>query len=133
MSAFHRDIIMPAIRLASILRQSTANSHFVFRVASNKTRGKATGVAKTGEPLAAVQERPGRHRCAGCGIEDHVEERKELRGGERWEYRGQYSGCTPGALPRGHDRKDLGEQTARSCRIVEAAAAEGPSERCGGE
>lgn len=36
MSAFHHDITMPAIKLASTMRQSIANYHFVFRVASNK-------------------------------------------------------------------------------------------------
>lgn len=36
MSAFHRDITMPAINLASKMRQSTTKYHFIFRVASNK-------------------------------------------------------------------------------------------------
>lgn len=36
MSAFHRDITMPAVKLASTMRQSTANYHFVFRVSSNR-------------------------------------------------------------------------------------------------
>ena len=36
MSAFHRDVTMPAIKLASTIRQSTANYRFVFRVASRK-------------------------------------------------------------------------------------------------
>lgn len=36
MSAFHRDITIPAINLASTMRQSTANYRFVFRLTSNE-------------------------------------------------------------------------------------------------
>ncbi|CAD6567999.1 MAG: hypothetical protein ASARMPREDX12_001036 [Alectoria sarmentosa] len=48
MSTFDRDIIMPAIRLASTLRQSTANYHFVFRVASNKHEENRPALRKPG-------------------------------------------------------------------------------------
>lgn len=51
MSAFDRDIIMPAIRLAKTLRQSTANYHFVFRVASNKHEEKRPALRKPGNRL----------------------------------------------------------------------------------
>ncbi|KAF6226264.1 hypothetical protein HO133_009130 [Letharia lupina] len=51
MSAFDRDIIMPAIRLASTLRQSTAKYHFVFRVVSNKHEEKPPALQKPGNRL----------------------------------------------------------------------------------
>ena len=34
MAAFHRNIIMPAIRLAKTMRQSTSDYHFIFHVSS---------------------------------------------------------------------------------------------------
>lgn len=51
MSAFHRDITMPAIRLASTLRQSTANYHFVFRVASDLYDERRPALRRPGNRL----------------------------------------------------------------------------------
>ena len=48
MSAFDRDIIMPAVRLASTLRQSTAKYQFVFHVAPNKYEKMRPALRKPG-------------------------------------------------------------------------------------
>ncbi len=125
MSAFDRDIIMPAIRLAKTLRQSTANYHFVFRVASNKHEEKRPALRKPGNRLLLYKSDLEDIDVLDVGSKITLKKGRHLRGGERREHRGQYTGGAPGAVPRERHRKHHGEQTARAGGIVRSRRSAG--------
>ena len=51
MAAFHRNIIMPAIRLANTMRQSTSDYRFMFRVSPNEYAERRPPLQRPGKFL----------------------------------------------------------------------------------